>query len=257
MNFGISGRSAVVCASTSGLGEGCARALANEGARVVVCGRREDRAQKIAAELPDAVGVGVDLTDRDGPARLLDAAREAFGSIDIVVLNGPGPPPGRAEDMTRDGLVSAMNELLFSHREIVSRVLPDMRAQRWGRIVALGSLAIEEPIPHLALSNIGRSALAAYLKTLAGEVAMDGITVNIVSPGRVSTDRIRELDAAQAAREGRTVAEVSTESQARIPMGRYGTQEEFGEVVAFLCSERASYITGTLLRCDGGLGASL
>ncbi|MDA8313106.1 MAG: SDR family oxidoreductase [Actinomycetota bacterium] len=257
MNFGISGRSAVVCASTTGLGEGCARALANEGVQVAVCGRREELAQKIAAELPNAIGIGVDLMDRDGPGHLVDAARQAFGTIDIVVLNGPGPAPGGAEAITRDNLATAMARLLFPHQEIVARVLPEMRAQKWGRIVALGSLAIQAPIAHLALSNIGRAALAAYLKTLAGEVAIDGVTVNIVSPGRISTDRVRQLDAAQADREGRTVEDVATESRARIPMGRYGVQEELGDPVAFLCSERASYITGVVLRCDGGLGASL
>lgn len=257
MNSEISGRSAVVCASTRGLGEGCARALASEGVRVVVCGRSEERAQQVAADLPGAVGIGVDLLDRGGPARLVDAARQALGTIDIVVLNGPGPPSGSAYGVNRDGLASAMAQLLFPHQEIVSLLLADMRAQKWGRIVALGSLAIEEPIAHLALSNIGRAALAAYLKTLAGEVAIDGVTVNIVSPGRILTDRIRELDAARADQEGRTVEEIASESRARIPMGRYGRQEEFAAAVAFLCSERASYITGTVFRCDGGLGASL
>lgn len=257
MTPGSSRRAALVCASTGGLGEGCARALAGDGARVAVCGRRAERAQAIAAELPGAVGIGADLTAPGGPERLVDAATEALGPLDIVVLNGPGPAPGAAADTGADELDAAMAQLVSCHREIVSRVLPAMRARRWGRIVAVGSLSIREPIPHLALSNIGRAALAAYLKTLAGEVARDGVTVNVVSPGRIATDRVARLDAARAEREGRTADEVTRESMARIPMGRYGTVEEFAAAVAFLCTERASYITGTHVRCDGGVAASL
>lgn len=254
---GLEGRTALVCASTSGLGEASARALASSGARVAVCGRRGARAEEIAAELPGAVGLEADLTAPGGPARLVDAAVRAFGAVEIVVLNGPGPPPGSAAGMSADDLSAALDQLVACHREIVSRVLPGMRARGWGRIVAIGSLSIREPIAHLAMSNVGRAALAAYLKSLAAEVAADGVTVNVVSPGRIATARIAELDAAKAEREGRSTDDVVRESEARIPMGRYGSPEEFAHAVSFLCSEGASYITGSHLRCDGGQSASL
>lgn len=257
MDLGIAGRAAVVCASTSGLGEGCARALAAEGARVGITGRRAERAAAIAAELPGAVGIGVDLTEPGGPARLFEAATEALGTVDIVVLNGPGPAPGGALGVSRDSVNVAISQLLLPHQELVALALPKMRANGWGRIVAVGSSGIHEPVDNLALSNIGRAALAGYLKSLAREVALDGVTVNIVSPGRIATDRIRQIDEAQAARSSRDIEEVVAESHARIPAGRYGTKEEYGAVVAFLCSAQASYITGTNIRCDGGMAASL
>jgi 3-oxoacyl-[acyl-carrier protein] reductase len=257
MDMGIGGRAAVVCASTGGLGEACARALAAEGARVVVTGRRADKAIGIASELPGAVGIAVDFTEPGGSVRLFDAATEALGTIDIVVLNGPGPAPGGAAGLSRESVTTAITQLLLPHQELVALSLPKMRANGWGRIVAVGSSGIHEPVDNLALSNIGRAALGGYLKTLAREVAPDGVTVNIVSPGRIATDRVRQLDEAQAARSGRDTEEVAAESKARIPARRYGTREEYGAVVAFLCSAQASYVTGMNVRCDGGMASSL
>lgn len=257
MDLGLAGRTAIVCASTSGLGEATARALAAEGARVVVSGRRAERAEAIAAELPGAVGVGVDLTAADGPDTLVARAHAAFGSVDVLVLNSGGPPPSTATTIDADALNDALVPLLLAQQRLVSLVLPAMRERRWGRIVAVGSVGVVAPIPGLALSNVGRAALGGYLKTLAGEVAPDGVTVNVILPGRIATARTAQVDEHQAAREGEDVDAVEARNAAAIPAGRYGRPEEFGAVAAFLCSDAASYVTGTALRCDGGLVQSL
>ncbi|GAB3157966.1 SDR family oxidoreductase [Amycolatopsis stemonae] len=254
MDLGLTGRVAVVCASTGGLGEGVARALAAEGARVVISGRRGDRAKAIAAELPGAIGVEVDLTSEDGPDRLVDAAP---GPVDILVLNGPGPPPGTAAETTVEDADSAIAALVRPHVQLVRRLLPGMRDRGWGRILAVGSSGVAAPLPNLALSNLGRAALAGYLKTLATEVAADGVTVNLLLPGRIATDRVATLDEANARRAGRPVADVARDARAAIPAGRYGEPAEFGAAAAFLCGAPASYITGTALRCDGGLVPTL
>ncbi|WP_433432492.1 SDR family oxidoreductase [Nonomuraea sp. CA-141351] len=253
MDLGLKGRTALVCASTGGLGEATARALAAEGARVVVAGRRGRRAREIAAELPDAIGIEADLLSAEGVEHLVAAA----GQVDILVLNGPGPRPGTAADATCDDVTAAVDALVRPHQRLISLTLPGMRARGWGRILAIGSSGIIAPLPNLAMSNLGRAALAAYLKTLAAEVAADGVTVNLLLPGRIATDRVAQLDAAAAGRAGTSVAEVEAASRATIPAGRYGRPEEFGQVAAFLCGEPASYVTGTALRCDGGLVRTL
>lgn len=246
-----------MCASTAGLGEAVARALAAEGARVVICGRRGDRAKAIATELPEAIGVQVDLQTPEGPARLVSAALEAFGPVDILVLNGPGPRPERAQDLHDHDIVAATELFVRPHQRLVSLVLPTMRERGWGRILAIGSSGVVAPIAGLALSNICRAALGGYLKTLAAEVAEDGVTVNLLLPGRIETSRTAQVDAFNAKRDGVTVEEAATRSRAAIPMGRYGHPYEFGAVAAFICGQSASYITGTALRCDGGLVSTL
>ncbi|QKV90771.1 SDR family oxidoreductase [Streptomyces sp. NA02950] len=253
MDLGISARTALVAASTSGLGRAVAEALAAEGARVVVAARRGDLAREIAATLPAAVGVEADLSAADGPRVMVEAARRAFGDPDILVLNGPGPQPGQAAATTDSDLTGALETLLLAQQRLTALTLPAMRARGWGRIVAIGSSGVAAPLPGMALSNTGRAATAAYLKTLAGEVAADGVTVNLLLPGRIATERVAALDRARADREQRAVADVEAASRATIPAGRYGTPEEFGAAAAFLCSAPASYITGTALRCDGGL----
>ncbi|WP_229402497.1 SDR family oxidoreductase [Micromonospora okii] len=253
MDLGLSGRTALVCGSTGGLGEAIARALAEEGANTVVCGRRAGRAKEIAASLPRAVGVDVDLLDDSGPADLYAATVAAFGPPDILVLNGPGPRPAPATEIDAADVEGALGALVLQHVRLVSLALPAMRAAGWGRILAVGSSGVVAPLPNLALSNLGRAALAGYLKTLAAEVAADGVTVNLLLPGRIRTDRTAAVDAANAQRSGRTVAEVERASTATIPAGRYGRPEEFAAAAAFLCGAPASYVTGVALRCDGGL----
>ena len=257
MDLGLTGRTAVVAASTGGLGEAVARALAAEGAQVVVSGRRGEEARRIAAELPRAVGVEIDLTAPDGPAELVAAAESAFGPVDVAVLNGPGPRPGTAAGLTDDDLDGAVAALLRPHRRLVAAVLPGMRERGWGRVLAVGSSGVAAPLPNLAASNLGRAALAGWLKTLAAEVAAEGVTVNLLLPGRIATSRVAELDQAAAGRTGKTFEEVQAASRATIPAGRYGRPEEFGAVAAFLCSAGAGYVTGTAVRCDGGLVRTL
>ncbi|MDL5158488.1 SDR family oxidoreductase [Actinomycetospora termitidis] len=253
MDLGLGGRTALVCASTSGLGEATARALAAEGARVVVSGRRADRAAAIAAELPDAVGVGVDLTADGAPERLVEAA----GEVDVLVLNSGGPPPSVATEVDAGQITTALVPLLLAQQRLVSLVLPGMRRRGWGRILAVGSTGVVAPIPGLALSNIGRAALGGYLKTLAGEVAADGVTVNMLLPGSIATARMAAVAAATAEREGIEQAEAEARVAAGIPARRFGDPAEFGAVAAFLCSDAASYVTGTATRCDGGQVPSL
>lgn len=248
MDLGLRGRTALVCASTAGLGRATAETLAAEGARVVISGRRAELAAEIAAALPGAESVPCDVTESGAAARLAEAATEKLDApVDIVVLNGPGPKTGAAADVSSKDLRSAIDSLLIFQQELVSAVLPGMRERRFGRIVAIGSVSIAEPIAGLALSSIGRSALAAYLKTLANEVASDGVTVNLVLPGRIDTERVRQLDAALGAS-----ADVA-QRMSGIPVGRYGAVDEFGAVAAFLCSRQAGYVTGSAIRVDGGM----
>jgi len=252
MDLGLGGKTAFVAASTSGLGRAIAEALGAEGANVVVTGRRGDVAAQLAADLSSAVGIELDVTDAASRAAALEQATASFGPIDIMVLNGPGPAPGTAAALDTDAVADSIQRLVAPGHDFVSRVLPGMRERGWGRILAVGSSGIVSPLPNLASSNLGRAALAGYLKTLASEVAADGVTVNLLLPGRIATDRVARLDAAQAERQGIDAAEITRRSQQSIPAGRYGRPDEFGAAAAFLCGESAAYITGVALRCDGG-----
>lgn len=255
MDLGLSGRVALVLGSTSGLGRACAEALADEGAHVVVVGRRRELVESLAAELPSAAGVTADLLEADAPARIAAAAREAFGRVDVLVLNGGGPKPGSALALDAEQARAATDLLLAPQVAMVREVLPAMREAGWGRIIAVGSSSVQQPSPILASSNVGRAALAAYLKSLAGDVARDGVTVNMVLPGRIDTERVADLDRFSAERSGSTPDAVREESEAEIPLGRYGRTTEFAAVVSFLASTPASYVTGEQVRCDGGLVA--
>lgn len=253
MDTGLHGRTALIPGSTSGIGLAVARSLAAEGMNVVVAGRRGELAEQIASELPSAIGVEADLTDPDAPQRLVQAAVERFGRVDVLVPNGGGPPPGTAREVTAESAEGAMRLLLLPHIRLVEAVLPGMRERGWGRIVAVGSSGIQQPIEGLALSNTARASLAGYLKTLAGEVAADGVTVNMVLPGRIATDRVASLDKSVAERSGISVDEARDRALSAIPIGRYGEPEEFAALVTFLASAPAAYVTGEQVRCDGGM----
>lgn len=253
MDFGIAGRTALVLGSTGGLGNAAAQRLAEENVNVVVTGRRGELARSVASQWPGSVGLEVDLTAPDAVEHLMTQVQDAVGSVDILVLNSGGPPPAQAGDVTAAQLATAIQSLLVRQFELVQAVLPGMRERRWGRIVGIGSSGIQAPLPNLALSNTGRAALAAYLKTLAAETAADGVTVNMVLPGRIATDRVASLDQAAGDRQGISSEEAARKSAATIPAGRYGKPDEFGAAVAFLASEPAGYITGVQLRVDGGL----
>jgi 3-oxoacyl-[acyl-carrier protein] reductase len=255
MELGLAGRVAVVLGSTSGLGRASAEALAAEGAHVVVVGRRSELVDSVAAALPSAAGVTADLMEEGAPARIAAAAREAFGRIDVLVLNGGGPKPGPAIELDVDDARTAVELLFTGHVAMVREVLPAMREAGWGRIIAVGSTSVQQPSPILAGSNVGRAALAAYLKSLARDVARDGVTVNMVLPGRIDTDRVAALDRFSAERTGSTPDAVRARSEEEIPLGRYGRPDEFAAVVAFLAGVPAAYVTGEQVRCDGGLVA--
>lgn len=253
MDLGISGRTAVVLGGTAGLGWASAQALAAEGAHVVIVGREQGRCDEQAAKLDSAIGFAADITDPDAPKAIIEAAVDAFGAVDILVLNGGGPPPGGAAGLDADKVEQAIGLLVAPQVELATQCVPAMAERGWGRIVSIGSSGVQQPIPNLALSNVGRAALAGFLKTLAGEVAEAGITVNMVLPGRIATDRVASLDKNNAERSGKSVADVEAAAKATIPVGRYGKPEEFGAVVAFLASEQASFVTGSQVRVDGGM----
>ncbi len=257
MDLGISGKRALVLASSQGLGLGIATKLCQEGVHVLLCGRVEEKLRAAADSLNEA-GPGkadfavVDLSDKNAATNLYAAAKEKLGSVDILVNNTGGPPPGTVDKPDADLWRTQIDTMLIRVIEVTNLCLADMKASGWGRVLTVASSGVVQPIPNLAMSNTIRSSLVGWSKSLSNEVASIGITVNMLLPGRIRTDRLKQLDAAAAKRTGKSVEEVSASEQALIPAGRYGTVEDFGNVGAFLCSEAASYMTGGLIRCDGG-----
>lgn len=247
MDLGLQGRTAIVTGASAGIGLGIAEALAAEGANVAMLGRRRELLERHAERL-GALAVQGDITIPAHLDRLVSETLEAFGGIDVLVLNGGGPPAGRAADVTPEAVEEAVALLLTPFVGLVGRVLPHLRASEAGRIVSIGSLSVREPINGLALSNAVRPGLVGWLKTLARELAPEGITVNTIAPGRIATDRMRELYGPG----GPPPAEV-----AQIPAGRLGTTAEIAAVACFLASDQASYVTGAVIPVDGGLGRSL
>jgi len=262
MDLGLKDKAAVVLASTSGLGLAAARALLAEGASVAVSGRDPARLSRARSELA-AHGARVwtqalDVTDRAAlEAHVREAERHFGRAVQILVTNAGGPPAATALEVEDGALQRAFELTLRSAVHAVQAVLPGMRRARWGRIVAMTSSSVRVPIPTLVYSNTMRAGLTAYLKSLAGEVAKDGVLVNSINTGAFATERIEELFAAQAARSGRSVDEERRAALARIPLGRLGRPEEFGELVAFLCSERCSFLSGVALAYDGGANPGL
>jgi 3-oxoacyl-[acyl-carrier protein] reductase len=261
MDLGLRGRLAVVGGATSGLGRASADALAAEGCDLLIWSRNTDRLATNATELREAHGVRVETVAADaadpGAARAIAGAAAAIGPVDILVLNAGGPPTVDPTTTERGGWERAFQLLATTPIELATLLLPPMRERGWGRVVAILSSSVRQPIPELVYSTAGRSALAAWLKTAARAVAGDGVTVNGVMPGRIATPRVRELDAGRAEREGSTEDQVREAHLATIPAGRYGKPEELGALVAFLAADRASYVTGQLVAVDGGLIAGL
>lgn len=257
MNLGIENKVALVLGAGGGLGGAIAATLAREGAKVAVADINKDAADKTVASIRENGGVAEafewDLAALDVIDRNIGAIGERLGPIDILVNNTGGPPPTPASGQDAATWRKYFDSMVLSVIAITDRVLPGMRERQWGRVITSTSSGVIAPIPNLGISNSLRLALVGWSKTLAREVGADGITVNIVLPGRVATDRIQFLDEAKAKREGRAVEAVSAESTASIPVGRYGRPQEYGEVVAFLASDCASYVTGSTIRVDGGL----
>jgi 3-oxoacyl-[acyl-carrier protein] reductase len=260
MDLGIENRNALVLASSQGLGLGIAKKLCEEGVNVLLSGRSEDKLAAAAEELTaNGNGPGkahytvVDLFNADAAHQLYRAAQHNPGGVDILVNNTGGPPPGTVDSPDSEQWHAQIDAMLIRIIEITNLCIVDMKKSGWGRVLTLASSGVVQPIPNLSMSNTIRSSLVGWSKSLSNEVAGAGITVNMLLPGRIHTERVDQIDAANAKKLGKTVEEVAAETQASIPMGRYGTVEEFASVGAFLVSEAARYVTGSLIRCDGGL----
>ena len=261
MDLGLKGACALVMGAGGGLGGAIAAALAAEQAKVVVADIDPDAAERTVERIKIAGGTAMalkwDLADLGAIAGNVEAIEKAYGPVDVLVNNTGGPPPTPASGQSAEAWTTYFNSMVLSVISVTDAVLPGMRARGWGRVITSTSSGVVAPIPNLGMSNALRLSLVGWSKTLAREVGRDGVTCNIVLPGRIATGRIRFLDEKKAEREGRSVEEVSAESTASIPLGRYGEPSEYGDTVAFLASRRASYITGSVIRVDGGLIASI
>jgi 3-oxoacyl-[acyl-carrier protein] reductase len=246
VDLGIEGRTALVMGASKGIGRGIAATLAREGARVAISSRSQDALEAAAAEIDGEVrAFPADTGDLDRLRELTGEVAEQLGPVEILVANTGGPPPGGALDSSLEDWEAAFRSLVLATHVLVDGVLPGMRERGWGRIVNVSSSSIREPIPGLTLSNANRLAALGLLETLADEVAGDGITVNTVATGMFATDRLADPQGSLAGAE--------EAARQRVPAKRLGRPEEYGDLVAFLCSERAAYLTGAVIPLDGGL----
>lgn len=260
MDFGLHGKTAIVAAASRGLGKAVALALAREGANVVMFSRTATAIEAAARDVQAAadggaqvLGLAADATKLPDLERVMRTTIDRFGSVDVLYNNAGGPVPGMFDTLSDEDWQNAVELSLFSAIRLTRLCLPSMKAKKWGRVITGTSYSVKQPIANLMLSNSIRSATTAWSKTLADQVAADGITVNTVAPGRIRTERMVEIDQDAARRTGRTPEEVEREILQTLPTGRYGDPAEFGAAAAFLASEAASYITGVTLLVDGGL----
>jgi 3-oxoacyl-[acyl-carrier protein] reductase len=246
MDLRIEGKTALVMGASKGIGLAIAAALASEGVRVAMASRSRERVEAAAKEIEgDTTAFEADTDDLDWLAALPDEVASRVGPVEILITNTGGPPLGGALDHEREAWEEAYRSLVLAPLVLADAVLPGMRERKWGRIVNVGSSSVREPIPHLTLSNANRMAAIGLFKTLATEVASDGITVNTVATGRFATDRLAE--------NWGSWEEMEAKAPEGIPAGRLGQPEEFGDLVAFICSQRAAYLTGSVVPLDGGM----
>jgi 3-oxoacyl-[acyl-carrier protein] reductase len=258
MDLGLKDRVAIVAASSQGLGKGVALALAREGAKLAICARTSGAIQAAAEEIRNVTGVEVlaramDVTAQDQVGELVEETQRRFGRIDICVSNAGGPPSKTFAETSAADWISAVNLNLMSTVYLAREVLPVMQRQQWGRFIAITSVAVKQPIDGLILSNSVRSAVSGLVKSLANEYGKYNVLVNNICPGYTRTERLTELSTRLATRGATTPAEIERQWTHQIPLGRLGEVEEFASVVAFLASDRASYLTGISLAVDGGL----
>ena len=253
IDFGIEGRKAIVCASSKGLGFGCAEALARAGVNLVMCARTADQLEAAADQLRRKTGVEIttvacDITSDEGRAAVLEAA----GHVDILVNNAGGPPPGDFRDWTRDDWIAAIDANMLTAIELMKAVIDPMINKKFGRIVNITSGSVKSPIPQLGLSNGARAGLTGFVAGLSRQVAMHNVTINNLLPGQFNTDRIEGLIANRASNEGRTKSDVRKELETKTPAGRLGEIQEFGMACAWMCSAQAGFLVGQNILLDGG-----
>ncbi|MBF9024494.1 SDR family oxidoreductase [Rhodobacterales bacterium HKCCD6035] len=256
MDLGIKGKRALVCASSKGLGRGCAEALAEAGVDLVLNARGAEALEATAAHIRDTYGVSVtaitaDITDEAARADVIAGA----GAIDILVTNAGGPPPGLWSDWTRDDFIKALDANMLTPIALMKHYMPKMMEKSWGRVVNITSQSVKAPIPQLGLSNSARAGLTGYVAGTARQVAAKGVIINNLLPGIHATDRADALDKGVAEREGISVEEARTRRFSTLPVGRYGTAQEFGATCAFLCSQHVGFMVGQNVLLDGGQNA--
>jgi len=256
MDLGLQGKTALVLGGSKGLGRGVADALAAEGVAVAIVARGQEALDKAVAEInatgARAIGFAADTGDWPAIERAANGTRAELGPIDILLNNSGGPPAARVIGITPELWEAQFHSMVLVYFRLTDLLLPSMRERKWGRIINVASESVIQPIPQIAISNTLRGAVIGWAKTLAGEVARDGITVNTLLPGAFDTDRVRHIQHATSAREGVSLEEFAQRAARSIPVGRMGKPAEFGAAAAFIASQWASYITGSMLRLDGG-----
>lgn len=258
MNLGISGKRALVCASSKGLGRGCAEALAEAGVNLVMNARGAEALEAAAADIRARFGVEVetvaaDITTAEGQAQVLEVA----GQVDILVNNAGGPPPGMWTDWDRDDFIAALDANMLAPIALIKALVPGMMDRGWGRVVNITSVSVKAPIPVLGLSNAARTGLTGYVAGTSRQVAGKGVTINNLLPGIHATDRAVALDSGVSQQQGISMDDAKAQRAATIPAGRYGTSEEFGQTCAFMCSQHAGFMVGQNVLLDGGATPSV
>lgn len=258
MELGLKGKRAIVLAASRGLGRACALGLAQEGCDVVIASRTQENVDRAAEEIRQksgarVIGVAADVSQRSGIETIVERCTAEFGGVDIAIHNAGGPPAGNFGSVNEDQWYRAFDQNLMSFVWLVGAVRPSMEESGWGRILAITSISIKQPLANLVLSNAMRTGVLATVRTLVKELTPLGITVNVIAPGRIATERIEELDQAAAERTGKPIEQIRTESVATIPAGRLGDPSEFANGIVFLASDAARYISGAALQIDGGM----